>query len=86
MCKRSYTLINKLQFDPKDIIFDPNIFAIGTGIDGHLNYGKDFIDSISKIINLRPGSNVSGGISNISFSLEVIISLEKLSIPSLYIK
>jgi len=69
VCKRSYDLlINKLQFDPKDIIFDPNIFAIGTGIDEHLNYGKDFIDSISKIINLCPGSNVSGGISNISFS------------------
>jgi 5-methyltetrahydrofolate--homocysteine methyltransferase len=69
ICKRAYDLlIHKAGFDPSDIIFDPNIFAIGTGIEEHNNYAIYFIEATRKIKELCPGAKVSGGVSNISFS------------------
>lgn len=69
ICKRSYDLLrNKLDFPAEDIIFDPNIFAIGTGIQEHNEYGKDFIRAAGWIKNNLPYAHISGGVSNISFS------------------
>lgn len=69
ICKRSYDLlINKISFPPEDIIFDPNILAIGTGIDEHKNYGLDYINATRWIKNNLPHAKISGGISNLSFS------------------
>ena len=69
ICKRSYdVLVNKVGFDPADIIFDPNIFAVATGIDEHANYGLDFIEATRKIKASLPHALVSGGVSNVSFS------------------
>ncbi len=69
ICKRSYDiLVNEVGFPPADIIFDPNIFAVATGIEEHNNYGVDFIEATRLIkINL-PHAKVSGGVSNVSFS------------------
>ena len=69
ICKRAYgILVNRLDFPPEDIIFDPNIFAIATGIEEHNNYGVDFIEAARWIRNNLPGAHVSGGVSNLSFS------------------
>jgi len=69
ICQRSYQLLrDKLDFNPYDIIFDPNIFAIGTGIEAHNNHGVDFIESTRWIKANLPGARVSGGVSNVSFS------------------
>jgi 5-methyltetrahydrofolate--homocysteine methyltransferase len=69
ICERSYkVLTEKVGFDPADIIFDPNIFAIATGIEEHANYGLDFIEATRKIKELLPHALVSGGVSNVSFS------------------
>ena len=69
ICKRSYDLLlNKLGFDPADIIFDPNIFAVATGIEEHANYGLDFIEATRRIKATLPHALVSGGVSNVSFS------------------
>jgi 5-methyltetrahydrofolate--homocysteine methyltransferase len=69
ICQRSYdVLTQQVEFPPEDIIFDPNIFAIGTGIEEHNNYGKDFIDATRWIKQNLPHAMVSGGVSNISFS------------------
>lgn len=69
ICKRSYDLlIEKLNFCPTDIIFDPNVFAIATGIEEHNNYAVDFIESCKYIKANLPGALISGGISNVSFS------------------
>ncbi|MCH9694307.1 MAG: methionine synthase [Gammaproteobacteria bacterium] len=69
ICKRSYdVLTQKVGFDPADIIFDPNIFAIATGIEEHARYGLDFIDATRQIKALLPHALVSGGVSNVSFS------------------
>jgi len=69
ICQRSYDLlVNKAGFPPEDIIFDPNIFAIGTGIAEHANYGMDFIEAVRWIKQNLPGALTSGGVSNISFS------------------
>lgn len=69
ICKRSYDLlVSKANFNPTDIIFDPNILTIGTGMTEHNNYGADFINCIPKIKKLCPGCRISGGVSNISFS------------------
>ncbi|NVK21400.1 MAG: methionine synthase [Kangiellaceae bacterium] len=69
ICERAYKLlITKLNFDPYDIIFDPNIFAIATGIDEHNNYAVDFIQATRWIKNNLPGAMISGGVSNVSFS------------------
>lgn len=69
ICKRAYDLLTeKAGFSPHDIILDPNIFAVGTGIDEHKNYALDFFKSVAWIRNNLPGALVSGGVSNISFS------------------
>ncbi|MCQ3829769.1 methionine synthase [Microbulbifer elongatus] len=69
ICKRSYdVLVDKVGFNPTDIIFDPNIFAVATGIEEHNNYAVDFIEAIRWIRQNLPGANVSGGVSNVSFS------------------
>jgi 5-methyltetrahydrofolate--homocysteine methyltransferase len=69
ICQRSYDLlVNEAGFDPNDIIFDPNIFAIATGIEEHNNYGVDFIESCKYIRKELPGAKISGGVSNVSFS------------------
>ena len=69
ICKRAYDLlINKLNFPPEDIIFDPNILAIATGMEEHNNYAVDFIKSVKWIKENLPYANISGGVSNLSFS------------------
>src|ERR1041385_146591 len=69
ICKRAYTiLVDKVGFPPEDIIFDPNIFAVATGIEEHNGYGKAFIDAASVIRKECPHSHISGGVSNFSFS------------------
>ncbi|MHB1115899.1 methionine synthase [Sideroxydans sp.] len=69
ICKRSYDiLVNKVGFPPEDIIFDPNIFAIATGIEEHDNYAVDFIEATAWIHNNLPYAKISGGVSNVSFS------------------
>ncbi len=69
VCKRSYDLlVEKANFNRNDIIFDPNILTVATGIDEHNNYAVDFINATKWIKDNLPGAKVSGGISNISFS------------------
>jgi 5-methyltetrahydrofolate--homocysteine methyltransferase len=69
ICKRSYDiLVNKVGFPPEDIIFDPNIFAIATGIEEHDNYAVDFINATAWIRKNLPYAKISGGVSNVSFS------------------
>ena len=69
ICKRSYDiLVDEVGFPAEDIIFDPNVFAIATGIEEHNLYGKDFIDACAYIKAELPGAMISGGISNVSFS------------------
>jgi 5-methyltetrahydrofolate--homocysteine methyltransferase len=69
ICKRAYgILVNKVGFPPEDIIFDPNIFAVATGIEEHNNYALDFIAGVKKIREELPHVHISGGVSNISFS------------------
>ena len=69
ICKRSYDfLVNEIGFAAEDIIFDPNIFAIATGIEEHDNYAVDFINATRWIKENLPGAKVSGGVSNVSFS------------------
>jgi 5-methyltetrahydrofolate--homocysteine methyltransferase len=69
ICKRSYDLlVNKVGFPPEDIIFDPNVFAIATGIEEHNNYAVDFIEATAWIRKNLPYAKVSGGVSNVSFS------------------
>ncbi|MBI3480176.1 MAG: methionine synthase [Nitrosomonadales bacterium] len=69
ICQRSYNiLVNKVGFPPEDIIFDPNIFAIATGIEEHNNYAVDFIEACAWIRKHLPYAKISGGVSNVSFS------------------
>lgn len=69
ICQRAHDLLRKeLDFDPCDIIFDPNIFAIATGIDEHNEYGVAFIEAVRQIRQNMPGVLISGGVSNVSFS------------------
>lgn len=69
ICQRAYRiLVDELDFPPEDIIFDPNIFAIATGIEEHNNYAVDFIQATQWIKQNLPGAKVSGGVSNVSFS------------------
>ena len=68
-CERAYRiLVDEVDFPPEDIVFDPNIFAIATGIEEHNNYAVDFIDATRWIKQNLPGAKVSGGVSNVSFS------------------
>ncbi len=69
ICTNAYNiLVNEVNFAPEDIIFDPNIFAIATGIEEHNNYGVDFIEATREITKNLPYAKISGGVSNVSFS------------------
>jgi len=69
VCERAYRiLVDKVGFAPKDIIFDPNVLAVATGIEEHNNYAVDFIQATGWIRKNLPGAHVSGGVSNLSFS------------------
>ena len=69
ICSKAYEiLVNEVGFDPQDIIFDPNIFAIATGIEEHNNYAVDFIEATRVIKQKMPLAKISGGVSNVSFS------------------
>jgi 5-methyltetrahydrofolate--homocysteine methyltransferase len=69
ICTRAYKILTeKVGFPPQDIIFDPNIFAVATGIEEHDNYGVDFIEATREITRTLPHVHVSGGVSNLSFS------------------
>ncbi len=69
ICKRAYKLLTEqVGFPPEDIIFDPNIFAVATGIDEHNNYAVDFIEATARIKAACPYARISGGVSNVSFS------------------
>ena len=69
ICQRAYKILTEqVGYDPQDIIFDPNIFAIATGIEEHNNYAVDFIEATREIKKLMPLTRVSGGVSNVSFS------------------
>jgi 5-methyltetrahydrofolate--homocysteine methyltransferase len=69
ICQRAYTLLTEQAgFDPEDIVFDPNIFAVATGLEEHANYGVDYIEAARWIREHLPHAQVSGGLSNLSFS------------------
>jgi len=68
ICERAYKLLVADGTDPNDIIFDPNIFAVATGIDEHRRYALDFIEAAGEIRRRCPGTHISGGLSNLSFS------------------
>ena len=68
ICERAYKLLTADGFEPQDIIFDPNVFAIATGIDEHRRYALDFIEAAGEIRRRCPGVHISGGLSNLSFS------------------
>ena len=69
ICERAYRiLVDEVGFPAEDIIFDPNVFAVATGIEEHASYGLDFIEATRWIKQNLPGAKVSGGISNVSFS------------------
>jgi 5-methyltetrahydrofolate--homocysteine methyltransferase len=69
MCQRAYKiLVEEVGFNPEDIIFDPNILTIGTGMEEHNNYAVDFINATREIKRVCPGCKISGGVSNIAFS------------------
>ncbi|GAA0737383.1 methionine synthase [Sphingomonas japonica] len=68
ICERAYKLLVGIGFPPEDIIFDPNIFAVATGIEEHNNYGVDFIEACREIKARCPHVHISGGLSNLSFS------------------
>lgn len=69
ICARAYKILTEeCDFPPEDIIFDPNVLTVATGLEEHVNYAKDFIDATRWIKSTLPGCKVSGGISNISFS------------------
>jgi len=68
ICKRAYDLLTGIGFPAEDIIFDPNIFAVATGIEEHDRYGLDFIEAVREIKRVCPHAKTSGGLSNLSFS------------------
>lgn len=68
ICARAYDLLMGIGFPPEDIIFDPNVFAVATGIEEHNNYGVDFIEACREIKARCPHVHISGGLSNLSFS------------------
>ncbi len=69
ICARAYRILTEeVGIEPSDIIFDPNIFAVATGIEEHNNYGVDFIEAVRWIRQNLPGAHISGGVSNLSFS------------------
>jgi 5-methyltetrahydrofolate--homocysteine methyltransferase len=78
ICKRSYDiLVNRVKFPPEDIIFDPNVLTIGTGLEEHNNYGVDFIKATKRIKEECPYVKVSGGISNLSFGFRGVTKIRE---------
>ena len=78
ICKRSYdVLVNKVKFPPEDIIFDPNVLTIGTGMEEHSNYGVDFIKACKRIKEECPYVKISGGISNLSFGFRGVTKIRE---------
>ena len=78
ICKRSYdVLVNKVKFPPEDIIFDPNVLTIGTGMEEHANYGVDFINATKVIKEQCPYVKISGGISNLSFGFRGVTKIRE---------
>ena len=85
ICKRSYDiLVNKVKFPPEDIIFDPNVLTIGTGMEEHANYGVDFIEACKTIKAECPYVKISGGISNLSFGFRGVNKVRE-SIHSVFL-
>ena len=85
ICKRSYdVLVNKVGFPPEDIIFDPNVLTIGTGMEEHANYGVDFIKACKRIKEECPFVKISGGISNLSFGFRGVTKIRE-SIHSVFL-
>ena len=85
ICKRSYDiLVNKVHFPPEDIIFDPNVLTIGTGMEEHSNYGVDFINATKRIKEMCPYVKISGGISNLSFGFRGVTKIRE-SIHSVFL-
>ncbi|MFN7706387.1 MAG: dihydropteroate synthase, partial [bacterium] len=68
ICKRAYKLLTENGFPAEDVIFDPNILTVGTGLPEHANYAVDFIEAVRTIKKECPGARTSGGVSNVSFS------------------
>ena len=86
ICKRSYDiLVNKVNFPPEDIIFDPNVLTIGTGMEEHANYGVDFINATKTIKEQCPYAKISGGISNLSFGFRGVQKIRE-SIHSVFLE
>merc|ERR1712127_46735 len=86
ICKRSYdTLVNEVKFPPEDIIFDPNVLTIGTGMEEHANYGVDFINAVKTIKEQCPYVKISGGISNLSFGFRGVMKIRE-SIHSVFLQ
>ena len=85
ICKRSYDiLVNKVKFPPEDIIFDPNVLTIGTGMEEHSNYAVDFIEATKVIKEQCPYVKISGGISNLSFGFRGVNKIRE-SIHSVFL-
>ena len=86
ICKRSYdVLVNDVGFPPEDIIFDPNVLTIGTGMEEHANYGVDFIKATKRIKEECPYVKISGGISNLSFGFRGVTKIRE-SIHAVFLK
>jgi len=86
ICKRSYDiLVDEVKFPPEDIIFDPNVLTIGTGMEEHANYGIDFINATKTIKEQCPYVKISGGISNLSFGFRGVMKIRE-SIHSVFLQ
>merc|ERR1712194_889920 len=86
ICKRSYDiLVNEVRFPPEDIVFDPNVLTIGTGMEEHSNYGVDFINATKTIKEQCPYVKISGGISNLSFGFRGVMKIRE-SIHSVFLQ
>ena len=78
ICKRSYDiLVNEVRFPPEDIVFDPNVLTIGTGMEEHADYAVDFINATKRIKELCPYVKISGGISNLSFGFRGVTKIRE---------
>jgi len=85
ICKRSYDmLVNEVHFPPEDIVFDPNVLTIGTGMEEHAGYGIDFINACKTIREICPYAKISGGISNLSFGFRGVTKIRE-SIHSVFL-
>ena len=85
ICKRSYDiLVDHVGFPPEDIVFDPNVLTIGTGMEEHANYGVDFIKATRRIKEICPYAKISGGISNLSFGFRGVTKVRE-SIHSVFL-